>query len=249
MIIDTHAHIDKSNFKQDYKEVISSVGKIIIPAIETANVKKIIKLSEEFETVYFAIGEHPNSREKYKKEVIEELSAHEKCVAIGECGLDWFRIQKGISLKEEKDRQIKLFIEQIEYSIEYDLPLIIHTRAAEEDVKDILLSYPEAKGVIHGFNGHEELIELKDHGWYFGIGGMITYEKCTTKEQLKKIPEDKILIETDSPYLTPFPLKGRNEPKFLDIVIKEIAGVINKGQEDVEKLTAKNSLKLFRRME
>jgi TatD DNase family protein len=248
MIIDTHAHIDRPQFKKDYKEVINSIDKIIIPAIETNNISKIIQLANNFKNVYFSIGEHPNSRNNFKKEILNEFYKHNKCVAIGECGLDWFRINKNISLEKEKERQKILFEKQIEFSIEFNLPLIVHTRGAEKEVVNILKKYKEAKGVIHGFNGNEELLNLINKNWYFGIGGMITYNKYKTKENLKKIPIDKILIETDSPFLTPLPKKGRNEPKYLKIIIEEISNQLKISSKEIEKITRNNALNLFRKL-
>jgi TatD DNase family protein len=171
-------------------------------------------------------------------------------VAVGECGLDYFRLPKD---EEEKKENIALqkevFISQINVAKKYKKPLIIHVRDASTDSKQILLDNDagEVGGVLHCFNADEQLLSLANHNFYFGIGGVITFKNAKKLVNiLPKIPREKLLIETDGPYLTPEPYRGkRNEPKFTNEVASKISEILVIQKKEIEELTTKNAHTLF----
>ena len=209
-----------------------------------------IKLSEKYDEVFFAVGVHPYDIEDYDEVILEKFITHPKCVAVGECGLDYFRLPKN---QKEKDSNISLqkqiFIKQIQLAKKYDKPLIVHIRDASNMAKNILLEYGNGLvgGVLHCFNADEQLLTLAKSGFYFGIGGVVTFKNARKLvEILPKIPKDKLLIETDSPYLTPHPYRGeRNEPKYTNEIAQKIATILNVSKSEIEELTTANSNKLF----
>ncbi|MBT5491419.1 TatD family hydrolase [bacterium] len=254
MLIDTHIHFDLKQFNKDLDEVIKNaqdkgVNKFIIPAVQSNKMEKILHICEKYENIYFASGNHPNYPDSFDLNNIEKLISHPKCVAVGECGLDWYRIPKGASIEEVKTRQKDLFKQQIELSIKYKKPLILHSRETDDDMLEILLSYGDklVGGVIHCYVGSEKLLQLEKYNFYFGIGGIITYKNAIDlRNNLKKIPFHKFIIETDGPYLTPQQAKGkRNEPQYTTYIIKEIAKILNKPYNLIENRAYKNTLKLF----
>lgn len=254
MIIDTHIHLDLNHFNKDLDLVLKRakerrVDKFIIPAIESNKMKRILEIVEENENIYFSAGQHPNYLEEFDIEAIEKLIAHPKCVAIGECGLDWYRIPKGANKEEIKEKQIKMFEEQILLSIKYKKPLILHSRDTDEDMINTLMKYKDSLcgGVIHCYVGSNKLLELLKYGFYFGIGGVLTYANAKElKMNLKKIPLNRIVLETDGPFLTPSGAnEKRNEPSFIPLIIKSMSNILGKDIKDIEEQTYKNSLKLF----
>jgi len=237
MIIDTHVHLDVKKFNRDIEEVLDrarekGVNKFIIPAIESNKMQEIIRLCEKHDDIYFASGNHPNKPTSFEVENIEKLISHSKCVAIGECGLDWFRIPEGAKIEDVKKLQKEIFEKQIQMSIKYNKPLILHSRDTDNDMVNILLKYKDklVGGVIHCYIGSEKLLELEKYGFYFGIGGIITYKSAIElRENIKKVPFNKIIIETDAPYLTPGKnRKLRNEPSFTPLIIEELSIILNK---------------------
>jgi TatD DNase family protein len=171
-------------------------------------------------------------------------------VAVGECGLDYFRLEGSDDEKElEKQKQKDVFIKQINVAKKYKKPLIVHIRDASVDAKDILVRYSasEVGGVLHCFNADEQLLSLSDDGFYFGIGGVLTFKNAKKLVNvLPKIPEDKLLIETDGPYLTPTPHRGeRNEPLYTTFIAQKIAEILDVDTQEIKNLTTKNALKLF----
>lgn len=172
-------------------------------------------------------------------------------MAIGECGLDYFRLPED---EDEKKGNIKLqkevFISQIEFAKKVKKPLIVHIRDASNDSRTLLVEHnaKEVGGVLHCFNASEHLLMLAEHNFYFGIGGVLTFKNAKKLvEILPKIPLEKIIVETDGPYLTPHPYRGsRNEPKYTKLVVEKIAGLLNKSFEDISKITTENSKKLFK---
>ena len=169
---------------------------------------------------------------------------------MGECGLDYFRLPED---EDEKIANIKLqkevFTSQINLAKKYNKPLIIHIRDASNDSKILMLenNVKEVGGVLHCYNADEQLLSLADHGFYFGIGGVLTFKNAKKLiNVLPKIPQDKLLIETDGPYLTPHPYRGsRNEPKYTNEVALKMAELLNLTKEQVENLTTINANKLF----
>lgn len=187
----------------------------------------------------------------YDVKIMEKYVNHPKCIAIGECGLDYYRLPED---EEEKLANIKkqkeVFISQIEFAKKVKKPLIIHIRDASNDSRQILIDYNAKKvgGVLHCFNASEHLLPLAEHNFYFGIGGVLTFKNAKKLvEILPKIPKDKLLIETDAPYLTPHPHRGeRNEPYYTTFVSKKMSELLNISDEEIQNLTTKNAQKLFK---
>ena len=187
----------------------------------------------------------------YNEEMMEKYVNHPKCIAIGECGLDYFRLPED---EDEKianvEKQKEVFISQIEFAKKVKKPLIIHIREASNDSRQILIDYnaKEVGGVLHCYNASEHLLPLSEHNFYFGIGGVLTFKNAKKLvEVLPKIPKDKLLIETDAPYLTPHPHRGeRNEPYYTTFVAQKMAELLELSQNDIENLTTNNAKKLFK---
>ena len=187
----------------------------------------------------------------YNEEMMEKYVNHPKCIAIGECGLDYFRLPED---EDEKianvEKQKEVFISQIEFAKKVKKHLIIHIREASNDSRQILIDYnaKEVGGVLHCYNASEHLLPLSEHNFYFGIGGVLTFKNAKKLvEVLPKIPKDKLLIETDAPYLTPHPHRGeRNEPYYTTFVAQKMAELLELSQEDIEDLTTNNAKKLFK---
>ncbi len=197
------------------------------------------------------MGVHPYDCEDFDLEIMEKYVTHPKCVAVGECGLDYFRLPEN---EEEKEANVKLqkevFSAQIEFAKKVNKPLIVHIREASNDSRTLLVDHnaKEVGGVLHCFNASEHLLPLADHNFYFGIGGVLTFKNAKKLVQiLPKIPLDKIIVETDGPYLTPHPFRGtRNEPKYTKLVVEKIASLLEKEPESIEQITTENSKKLFK---
>ena len=187
----------------------------------------------------------------HDENIMEKYVNHPKCIAIGECGLDYYRLPED---EEEKLANIKkqkeVFISQIEFAKKYKKPLIIHIREASNDSRQILFDYnaKEVGGVLHCFNASEHLLPLAEHNFYFGIGGVLTFKNAKKLvEILPKIPKDKLLIETDAPYLTPHPHRGeRNEPYYTIFVSSKMSELLNISDVEVQNLTTNNAKKLFK---
>ena len=187
----------------------------------------------------------------YNEEMMEKYVNHPKCIAIGECGLDYFRLPED---EDEKianvEKQKEVFISQIEFAKKVKKPLIIHIREASNDSRQILIDYnaKEVGGVLHCYNASEHLLPLSEHNFYFGIGGVLTFKNAKKLvEVLPKIPKDKLLIETDAPYLTPHPHRGeRNEPYYTVFVAQKMAELLNITEEEIQELTTNNAKKLFK---
>ena len=227
------------------------MGKFIIPGADINDLPKAIKLSEKYDEIYFAVGVHPYDIDNYDKDILEKYINHPKCVAVGECGLDYFRLPEDDTEKEANIAlQKEVFISQIELAKQYNKPLIIHIREASNDSKTILIENDAKKvgGVLHCFNASEHLLSLSDEGFYFGIGGVVTFKNAKKLvEILPKIPQDRLLIETDAPYLTPTPHRGeRNEPKYTNNIAKKISEILDIDLEKIIELTTLNANKLFK---
>ena len=197
------------------------------------------------------MGIHPYDSDMYEEETMTKYVNHPKCIAIGECGLDYYRLPED---EEEKVANIKkqkeVFIAQIEFAKKVKKPLIVHIRDASNDSRQILMDYnaKEVGGVLHCYNASEHLLPLAEHNFYFGIGGVLTFKNAKKLvEVLPKIPKDKLLIETDAPYLTPHPHRGeRNEPYYTVFVSKKMSELLKISDEEIQKLTTKNAQKLFK---
>jgi len=255
MIIDTHIHLDDKRYNDDLTAVLNraregGVKHFIIPGADVSTLRRAVEISESNSDVYFAVGVHPYDIDSFDTLEFEKYIHHEKCVAIGECGLDYFRLEGSNEEKElEKQKQKKVFISQIKLAKQYKKPLIIHIRDASRDSKELLLKHnaEEVGGVLHCYNADEELLSLANNGFYFGIGGVLTFKNAKKLVNvLPKIPTNKIVLETDGPYLTPTPHRGeRNEPLYTTIVAQKMAELLSDSVENIEKYTTQNALKLF----
>ena len=253
MIIDTHCHLDDTRYDDDIQSVIKNaldnkVDKIIIPGADINDLPKAAKIANSYENIYFAAGVHPYEIDGYDESVIRKFAKDPKCVAIGECGLDYFRLPDD-NVDEYKSKQKDIFISQIKLAIELNLPLIIHIRDANEDSLKILKEYEDklVGGVLHCFNASPILLELSSK-FYYGIGGVLTFKNAKKLvEILPKIPLNRLLIETDAPYLTPEPHRGkRNEPAFTTFVADKMSDILGMSRDEIEGLTTQNAIRLFR---
>jgi TatD DNase family protein len=247
MIIDTHTHLDNEKFIKDVDEVINraiknGVKKFIIPAADPKDLPRAIELAQKYDEIYFAVGVHPVDIDKFDEKLIINFINHPKCVAVGEIGLDYHWVKD----EKQRNKQIKYFHRQIELALEYNKPIIVHIREASEDSLKVLEKYPNIKGVLHCFNAAEQLLELKDN-FFYGIGGVITFKNARKLINVfPKIPKNRVVIETDAPYLTPHPFRGkRNEPMYTVYVRDKIAELWGVDKKIVEEITTKNAKGLF----
>ncbi len=255
MIIDSHIHLDDERYRDDLDEVLErakqgGVGRYIIPGADIRTLERAVELAEKYDSVYFAVGIHPYDKEQYDEEALERYISHPKCVAVGECGLDYFRLEgSDVEKAEEKAAQKEVFVAQIALAKRYNKPLIIHIRDASHDSKMILLEQNagEVGGVLHCFNADEELLSLAKENFYFGIGGVLTFTNARKLVNvLPKIPLEKLIIETDGPYLTPHPHRGkRNEPLYTTLVRDKMADILELDAQKIEQLTTENARELF----
>ena len=255
MIIDTHIHLDDKRYDEDLEEVLEharegGVKRFIIPGADVTTLDKAVKIAESHKDVFFAVGVHPYDKEQFDTLAFEQYVGHEKCVAIGECGLDYFRLEGSEEeILAEKEEQKRVFRAQIELAKQYKKPLIVHIRDASRDSKALMieLNAGDVGGVLHCFNADEELLSLANEGFYFGIGGVLTFKNAKKLVNvLPKIPEDKLIIETDGPYLTPMPHRGeRNEPFYTTFVAEKMSELLEIPLKSVKQITTENALKLF----
>jgi len=257
-MIDTHAHLNFPDYENILDSVIknaqkSGVEKIICASSSIGDSKKAIEISKKYPgVVYAAVGIHPQQTDPGNKdslksqiEKLKKLASFKEVVAIGESGLD-YSPAPGLEKDRLKSDQVFLFEKQIELAITKNLPIIVHTRKAFEDTLSILEKYQKAKGVIHcysaGKKGVEEVVNL---GFYFGVDGNLTYDKGL-QNVVAQIPLEKIILETDSPFLTPEPKRGqRNEPGFLPYPALKLAEIKNISKKEVDKITTKTTRRLF----
>lgn len=251
MIIDTHCHLDDARY-DDINSVIKNafdngVNKIIIPGADINDLPKAAQIANSNENIYFAAGVHPYEIEGYDEAVLRQFAKDPKCIAIGECGLDYFRLPDD-DIDGYKAKQKDTFISQINLAIELKLPLIVHIRDANEDSLKILKEYEDrlVGGVLHCFNASPILLELSSK-FYYGIGGVLTFKNGKKLvEILPKIPLDRLVLETDAPYLTPEPHRGkRNEPAFTTYVADKMADILGMSRDEIESLTTQNANRLF----
>lgn len=250
MYFDTHAHYDDEAFDDDRYELIPAlfdegVELIVNPGVDLETSKTAMSFADKYEKVYFAAGWHPEEWESATDEAFEEMrqiAKHEKCVAIGEIGLDYYWDNT------HKAEQKALFRRQIELALELDKPIIVHDREAHEDTVKILFDYPALRGVVHCYSGSAEMAkELLKRGWYLGFDGPITYKNARKNiEALEICPLDRFVIETDSPYLSPVPMRGkRNNSGNLKYIVDKIAEVKGISHEEAARLSIENGKRLY----
>ncbi|HDQ05793.1 MAG TPA: TatD family deoxyribonuclease [Candidatus Bathyarchaeota archaeon] len=251
MLVDTHSHLEMSEFDKDREEVIerafkNGVGAIIAVGITPEDSKAAVALAEKHGAVYATVGVHPHDAERIKEttyESLKKLAAHKKVVAWGEIGLDFFRN------RSPRDVQIRRFEEQLSLARELNLPVVIHSREAHAETFEILEKQKgNIKGVLHCFSGDYRMAaKYIDLGYYISIPGTITFpNSAKLVEVAAKIPMDSLLIETDAPFLTPVPKRGkRNEPAYVAYVAKKISDIRGLSLEKVAEATTENAINLF----
>lgn len=251
LIFDTHAHYDDEQFDADRAELLASmpengVGLIVDPGCDIESSRKAVAIAEQYPHVYAAVGYHPENCAPFVPDdldVLREMAQHPKVIAIGEIGLDYHWAEN-----PPKERQLDVLRRQLTLAVELDLPVIIHDRDAHADCLAIVCEFPQLRGVFHCYSGSVEMArELWKRGWYVGFDGPLTYKNARkTVEVAREAPLDKILIETDSPYLSPVPLRGtRNDSRNLVHVAAKLAEVRGMTPEAVIERTAENGRRLF----
>ncbi len=252
MIFDSHAHYNDERFTPDRDELLNNmkknnVGYIMNSCSSLDEIQELYQLSEKYPFIYLSAGIHPHEVSKLTEEDMEKLKLvckHEKVRAIGEIGLDYYYDNS------PRDLQKKWFKRQVEVAKELKLPIIIHDRDAHKDTMDILrdLDVRDIGGEFHCYAGSVEMArEILDWGMYIAFGGSLTFKKSVKPaEVLRYTPLDRILIETDCPYLTPEPHRGkRNDSTYLKFVIEKIAEIKNMSVEEIENITLENAKRCF----
>lgn len=253
MIFDSHAHYDDEAFDIDREELLGSmqehgVGKIVNVGASIRGIEDTVKLIEQYPFIYGAVGVHPDevgALNTEKMEWLKELCTRKKVVAVGEIGLDYHWDT------ESRETQKKWFTEQLHLSREVNLPVIIHSRDAAKDTLDIMKAehFGTTGGVIHCFSNSKEMAgDYLEMGYYIGIGGVVTFKNARVlKEVAEYVPLDRILIETDCPYLAPVPYRGkRNCSQYLPQIINEIAAIKGITPEKVEEASFDNAMRMYR---
>ena len=250
-IFDTHAHYDSGAFNADRDAVLAAlpaagVTLVVNPGCDLESSRQAVALAERFPHVYAAVGIHPSDCGGCGETEFEELKAlcrHEKVVAIGEIGLDYYWQDN-----PPREFQQMVFRRQIELALALDLPIIVHDREAHGDSLALVLEYPALRGVFHCFSGSPEMAEaLIKRGWYLGIDGPITYKNARRAPEVAEvIPLERIVVETDAPYLTPEPFRGkRNDSRYLPYVIEKMARWKGVTPEELTEITFANGKRLF----
>ena len=252
MLFDTHVHLNIEQFDEDREEVIqrakeAGVEKMVVVGFDHETIPKAIALAEAYDFIYAAVGWHPVDAIDFTDDDLlwlEELTRHEKVVALGEMGLDYHWD------KSPKDVQKDVFRKQIALAKKVNLPIIIHNREATEDVIALLQEEhaEEVGGIMHCFAGDVEHVKpCLDMNFYISLGGPVTFKNAKApKEVAKIVPADRLLVETDCPFLAPHPNRGkRNEPAYVRLVAEQIAELRETSIETVEQQTTANALRLF----
>lgn len=250
MFFDTHAHYDSSKFDHDRDAVLralpeSGVTLVVDPGDNAERSARAVRLAQEYSFVYAAVGWHPEEAEDWDESslpAIRELARQPKVCAIGEIGLDYYWDTTF------RDRQREMFRAQIGLALELNLPVIVHDREAHGDSLEIVRDYPALRGVFHCFSGSAEMArELLRRGWYLGFDGPITYKNAVRALEVIRIcPMDRILLETDSPYLAPVPNRGkRNDSRNLPYIAEAVARIKGVSVEDIAEQTMENGKRLF----
>lgn len=248
-LIDTHAHIDMAENSDEIIQnaAANGVKKIIIPSVEEKFFEKIIQIAENHENIYCQLGIFPSEAKTWTNKIeqkIKELAQNPKVVAIGEIGLDYYWDKSFV------EEQKEIFKKQILIANELNLPIVVHDREAHKDCIDIIKEYNQTSTVIfHCFSGSVEMMrECVKNDWFIALGGVVTFKNAKKmKDVAKEIPIDYLLLETDSPYLTPVPYRGKeNQPAYIKYVAEEIAKLRNENVEDIMIKTSQNAERVFK---
>ena len=250
-IFDTHAHYDDSRFDGDRDAVLAALPEagvelVLDPGCDLPSSRAAAALAERYGHVYAAAGIHPENCAGFQDAdlaALRQLLAQPKVAAIGEIGLDYYWAEN-----PPREFQQQVFRAQLELALELDLPVIIHDREAHGDTLAIVKEYPALRGVFHCYSGSAEMArELLDRGWYLGFDGPVTYKNARkTVEVAEMVPLDRILIETDAPYLSPVPMRGkRNDSRNVAYIAEKLAQIKGMTPEEMADLTLANGKKLF----
>jgi TatD DNase family protein len=251
-LTDTHAHLHFHQFEKDLQQVLEKLDShnfsfVVNVGIDVEDSKKALSLSQKHEKLYCSVGVHPHEASNVPDnflQVFEELLEHKKVVAIGECGLDYYR------MLSSKEQQRKVFEAQLKFAKDVDLPVIVHVRDAYDEAYEIIsrVGLPTRGGVVHAFSADEEwALKFVELGMYIGVGGPITYpNNHKLRRAVMTVGIENILSETDCPYLAPQPIRGkRNEPIYVRFVVEKIARILDMDIEDVAETLVKNAEELF----
>jgi TatD DNase family protein len=252
LLVDSHAHLDASQFDEDRDEVIQRAGQAGVEWILTVGTnlvesQKAVEIAQQYPQILAAVGVHPHEAQGVTEEVysgLKNLSQSKKVVAIGEIGLDFYHQLSPLEIQRE------VFRRQIQLARELHLPIIVHDREAHGEILHILRSEKasDVRGIFHCFSGDYQLArEAIDMGFYISISGIVTFHNAAwLRDVVREIPLDNLLVETDCPYLAPVPKRGkRNEPAYVTYTVAKIAEIKNIEVEKVEEATAENFLKFF----
>ena len=251
LIFDTHAHYDDAQFDADREALLSampenSVGLILDPGCDLESSRAAIALAEQYPHIYAAVGYHPENCAPYTDadlDILRRLAQHPKVVAIGEIGLDYYWEQN-----PPKEFQQAVFRAQLALARELSLPVIVHDRDAHADCLAIVKEFPEVRGVFHCYSGSVEMArELWKLGWYLGLDGPVTYKNARrTVEVAAEVPLERLLLETDSPYMAPVPKRGtRNDSRNIRCIAEKIAEIRNMTADAIIRVSAENGRRLF----
>ena len=252
MLFDTHAHMDDEAFNADREQLLSNLpgqglGLVMNPGCSLASSRNASILSQQYGYIYAAVGSHPDVADEVNEAVLEEyrtlVAANPKIKAIGEIGLDYH--YEDIP----REIQLKAFRMQMELAKELNLPVIVHEREAHEDGMKVVEEFPEVTGVFHCYSGSAEMAkELVKRGWYIGFTGVLTFKNARKAvEVAKAIPLDRIVLETDCPYMSPEPFRGRrNDPGKLYRMAEKLAEIRGLTVEEIHTITMENGKRLYR---
>ena len=252
MLFDTHAHLDDRAFDEDREALLASLPEqglalVMNPGCSLESSRNTVKLAAAYDYIYAAVGSHPDVADEVNEEVLEEYRQlcknNPKVKAIGEIGLDYYY--------EDIPREVqqKAFRMQMELARELALPVIVHERDAHEDGMKIVREFPEVKGVFHCYSGSAEMArQLVNEGWYIGFTGVLTFKNARKAvEVAASIPLDRIVLETDCPYMAPVPFRGkRNDPGKLVHMAEKLAEIRGVSVEEIHRITTENGRRLYR---
>lgn len=251
-LIDTHAHIDMGiNEETTLNDIISEmnefgVKKAIIPAVEIATQDKVVEIANSDDNIFGMVGLFPSEAKTFTTEFEEKMEkiakSNKKIVAVGEIGLDYYWDKSFVDLQKE------VFIKQIKLAQKLDLPIVVHDREAHKDCFDILKEQKSENVLFHCFSGSVEFMkECVREGWYIALGGVVTFKNAVKmKDVAREVPLEKLVLETDSPYLTPVPYRGiPNKPAYVRYVAEEIAKIRSLPLEELIDITTTNAERFF----
>ena len=251
MLFDSHAHLNDEAFDQDRAELLETfrdagVGLVMNAGCSLASSREGIALAEAYPWIYCSVGTHPDTADEVNEEVLEvyrQMCSHPKVKAIGEIGLDYY--YETI----HRDAQMRAFRMQMQLAEELDMPVIVHERDAHEDGMSIVKEFPKVKGVFHCYSGSADMArQLVDMGWYIGFTGVLTFKNARKAvETAASIPLERILLETDCPYMAPEPYRGkRNHPGYLPKMAEKLAQIRGIPVEEAIRATTENAKRLYR---